>query len=54
VFGQSRVDFLGHSVSAAGIALLADRVAAIRVFERPRTVEQLQAFLGLFNFYRRS
>jgi cleavage and polyadenylation specificity factor subunit 1 len=28
-------------------------VAAIRVFERPRTLEQLQAFLGLINFYRR-
>jgi cleavage and polyadenylation specificity factor subunit 1 len=28
-------------------------VAAIRVFKQPRTVEQLQAFLGLFNFYRR-
>jgi hypothetical protein len=53
IFGQQQVEFLGHSVSAAGVLPLPDRVAAIRSFEQPRTVEQLQAFLGLFNFYRR-
>jgi hypothetical protein len=28
-------------------------VAALRSFPEPATVEQMQAFLGLFNFYRR-
>jgi hypothetical protein len=52
-WGLRKVDFLRHTVSAAGIAPLPDRVAAIREFSPPQTVEQLQAFLGLFNFYRR-
>jgi Reverse transcriptase (RNA-dependent DNA polymerase) len=51
--GQRTVDFLGHRVSAAGISPLPDRMAALRSFSEPATIEQLQAFLGLFNFYRR-
>jgi cleavage and polyadenylation specificity factor subunit 1 len=53
VFGEEQVQFLGHSVSAAGIQPLADRVAAIRRFPRPTTIRELQSFLGLVNFYRR-
>jgi transposase InsO family protein len=53
VFGATAVEFLGHSVTAAGISPLADRVAAIRRFPRPNTVRELQSFLGLINFYRR-
>jgi cleavage and polyadenylation specificity factor subunit 1 len=45
--------FLGHRLSASGIAPLPSRVQAIADFPRPATVKQLQAFLGLFNFYRR-
>jgi hypothetical protein len=51
-FGQSTVEFLGHSVSAAGVSPLPEWVAALRAFPRPVTVRDLQAFLGLFNFYR--
>ncbi len=47
------VDFLGHRLSASGIGPLAARVQAIADFPRPATVKQLQAFLGLVNFYRR-
>ena len=53
VFGKSSVEFLGHQVSAAGITPLLDRVAAIAAYPRPATVRDLQAFLGLINFYRR-
>jgi hypothetical protein len=49
----STVDFLGHRLSSAGIGPLPSRVQAIADFPRPATVKQLQAFLGLFNFYRR-
>jgi hypothetical protein len=51
-FGLPALDFLGHSVSAAGIAHLPTRVEAIRKFPGPAVVRELQAFLGLFNFYR--
>ncbi len=47
----STVDFLGHRLSASGIGPLPSRVQAITEFPRPATVKQLQAFLGLFNFY---
>jgi RNase H-like domain found in reverse transcriptase/Reverse transcriptase (RNA-dependent DNA polymerase) len=53
VFGQRQVEFLGHTIAAGGVSPLPDRVAAIRRFPRPSTVQELQAFLGLFNFYRR-
>jgi hypothetical protein len=52
VFGQARLDFLGHQVQAAGISPLEDRVAAIKDFPQPSTVVEMQAFLGLFNYYR--
>jgi hypothetical protein len=52
VFGQQPMEFLGHQVLATGISPLPGRVAAIRQFPRPTMVRDLQAFLGLFNFYR--
>jgi hypothetical protein len=53
VFGKSSIEFLGHLISAAGTSPLSSRVDAIASFPRPDTVRQLQAFLGLFNFYRK-
>jgi cleavage and polyadenylation specificity factor subunit 1 len=52
-FGHQQLEFLGHLVSAGGISLLPDRVAAIKNFPRPNTVVELQAFLGVFNYYCR-
>jgi cleavage and polyadenylation specificity factor subunit 1 len=53
IWGQQQLEFLGHQVSAAGIAPLAARVTAIQQFQRPCNVQQLQGFLGLLNFYRK-
>jgi RNase H-like domain found in reverse transcriptase/Reverse transcriptase (RNA-dependent DNA polymerase)/Integrase zinc binding domain len=53
IWGQAEVEFLGHLVSAAGVAPLPDRVVALQAFPQPVTIQQLQAFLGLFNFYCR-
>jgi hypothetical protein len=52
-FGVTSIEFLGHQVAATGIKPLADRVAAIKQFPWPLNIRELQAFLGLFNFYRR-
>jgi Reverse transcriptase (RNA-dependent DNA polymerase) len=49
---QQSLEFLGHKVSAAGISPLPTRVAAIQDFPLPQSIQQLQAYLGLFNFYR--
>ena len=51
--GASAVDYLGHKVTAEGISPLPDRVAAIKKFPQPSTVQQLQTYLGMLNFYRR-
>jgi hypothetical protein len=53
MFGCTEVEFLGHRLTAGGISPLPFRVQAIADFPPPVTVKQLQAFLGLFNFYRR-
>jgi hypothetical protein len=50
---RESLEFLGHTVQADGISPLPDRVTAIQQFPRPNTVVELQAFLGLFNYYRR-
>jgi hypothetical protein len=41
VFGVESIDFLGHRVSAAGVAPLLDHVEAITKFPRPSTVKEL-------------
>jgi hypothetical protein len=53
VWGAAEVKFLGHTVSAAGTVPLKQRVAAIQSHPRRHTIQDTQAFLGLFNFYRR-
>jgi hypothetical protein len=52
-FAVPEVDFQGHRLSASGFAPLPSRVAAIQKYPRPATVNQLLAFLGVFNFCRR-
>ncbi len=51
-FGWPSMEFLGHSIWPSGIRPLPSRVQAIAKLPCPITVRQLQAFLGLFNFYR--
>lgn len=53
VFGQTEVQFLGHSISANGIRPLEAKVNIISNFPKPETVTQLRRFLGLLNFYRK-
>ncbi|XP_064468689.1 uncharacterized protein LOC135382952 [Ornithodoros turicata] len=52
-FGVSSIEFLGHTVSPAGIAPLANKVDAITNYPKPTSIRQLRRFLGLINFYRR-
>jgi hypothetical protein len=53
VFGVSSIDFLGHRVDSSGVTPLPQYVSAVVDFPRPSTVKELQAFLGMLNFYRR-
>jgi cleavage and polyadenylation specificity factor subunit 1 len=51
-FGAEDLDFLGHRVSAEGVAPLKKKVDALLEHPQPQTVQDLQAFLGTVNFYR--
>ena len=52
-WGQLKISYLGHEVSASGIKPLDNRVEAIRNFPLPTTTQHLQTYLGMVNFYRR-
>ena len=53
VFGVSTITFLGHTVSAAGIAPLSTKCESIQQFPKPSTQRQLKEFLGMVNYYNR-
>ena len=52
-FAYNRVHYLGHVVSAAGIAPDEDKIEAVRDFPRPHNVKTPRSFLGLGIYYRR-
>jgi GNAT superfamily N-acetyltransferase len=45
--------YLGHHISASGIGVEEKKISAIRNWVRPRTLVNLQSFLGLCNYYRK-
>mgnify|MGYP004574948059 CR=1 FL=1 len=51
-FGQSQLDFLGHTISEKGIKPPESKVEVIRTFPRPEKACDLKKFLGMLNFYR--
>ena len=50
---QKRVAFLGHIVSADGIATDPSKTAAVKNWPIPQSRREVQQFLGLANYYRR-
>jgi len=53
IFGQSKIKFLAHEISAEGTKPLPERVSAIINYPKPETIIQLRRFLGVINYYRR-
>nr|KYP46662.1 Retrovirus-related Pol polyprotein from transposon 17.6 [Cajanus cajan] len=52
-FWLDEVKFLGHVISAEGIAVDPTKVESVLQWERPRTVTDIQSFVGLAGYYRR-
>ena len=49
----NKVEFLGHVVRSEGIKVAHNKIDAVKLWPTPETVRNVQAFLGLANFYRR-
>jgi hypothetical protein len=52
-FATDSVAYLGHVISAAGVAMDEDKVTAITSWPQPASARALRGFLGLAGYYRR-
>lgn len=52
-FAQSSVEYLGHIVSAAGVATEPSKVEAVLSWPKLENLKQLHGFLGLMGYYRK-
>lgn len=50
---QTSVKFLGHIVSADGVAIDGDKVKSVIEYPQPTNLKQLQRSLGMAGYYRR-
>ena len=51
-FAKDQVEYLGHVVSVQGVHPDPRKVSIIKDWPRPKSVHDLQNFLGMVNFYR--
>ncbi|XP_039759590.1 uncharacterized protein K02A2.6-like [Pararge aegeria] len=52
-FAQEKVEFLGFVINGEGIHPAPSKIEAVVKTPEPQNVQELQAFLGLYNFYER-
>jgi hypothetical protein len=52
-FGEESMAYLGHVISAAGVAMDNDKVLAVVDRPIPRSVRIVRGFLGLAGYYRK-
>ncbi len=51
-FFQSEIAFLGKLVSRDGVAIHPDKVKAVKKWPRPKSVKDVESFLGFANYHR--
>ena len=52
-FLNDEITYLGHRINAQGIMPSSDKLDTIMKADSPKNVQQLQAYLGMINFYRK-
>jgi len=52
-FAQPEITYLGHVVSGQGIRTDPAKISAVRDFPTPKTIKNVQEFIGLASYYRR-
>ena len=53
-FEVSRVEFLEYVVGKEGVSTDLEKTQAVRDWNLPKTVKQLQSFLGFINIYQKT
>jgi hypothetical protein len=52
-FWLQKVSFLGHTLTAEGVAVDPEKVATVANWKRPASVTEIRSFLRLAGYYRR-
>ncbi|MGH0176852.1 UNVERIFIED_CONTAM: hypothetical protein FKN15_073716 [Acipenser sinensis] len=52
-FFRTKVKYLGHLVSREGVATDPEKITVVAEWKRPRSLVELQSFLGFCSYYRR-
>ena len=52
-FGVDSISYLGHIISAAGVAMDPAKVQAVSDWPQPRSAHAVRGFLGLVGYYRK-
>ena len=52
-FWLKEVEFLGHILSGAGVAVNPNKISDVLNWRTPNNVSEIRSFLGLAGYYRR-
>ena len=52
-FHQEEIRFLGYVVSSQGIRMEEEKIDTVKAWPEPKSVRDIQVFIGFANFYRR-
>ena len=52
-FAESKLDFLGHIISADGVSVNPKKVNVVKNFPQPKTVKDIQSFVSLCSYFRK-